>query len=464
MKIAADFMISKPAPPWLMNEYKPCRSSISRFNKVVLKRPAFWSKQAQLAESFRTHPTTLCAAGNSVGKSFSVAALVLWYLMYHKNSKVIVTAPSETQLKEVCWSYILKAFHECPYKLFPKARVYRQPMKIEIAEDWWVLAYSTKKKERLSGHHAGNLSFIVDEASGVDREIFEALDSLAPHRTLLIGNPLRPEGVFYERCMKQTTLPDKTVNFIKIPSTDSPDITVEHSARGMASKGWLDKMRREWGEGSLWWKPHILAEFPEADSASLIPMDWLFHCENTAHQPGGAKRMSIDLGTGGGGDRSVVFVRDDNGIVTYWESNTASLEQTAWKAFEFKRQWDVSDHRITYDQAGIGADFAFRLRSLGIFNPTPFVGGRPANKSFRNLRSWSYWQLRARLDPNGTWFRPFSVPQQLMPALRRELMAIRYLLTPTDALGITDKDEVINMLGHSPDLADCLAQSFAFLD
>lgn len=464
MKVSADVMISKPTPPWLFNEYEPCRQSISRFNKVVLNRPAFWSKQAELAESFRTCETTLCKAGNSVGKSFSVAALVLWYLMYHKNSKVIVTAPSETQLKEVCWAYILKAFHECPYKLFPKARVYKQPMKIEIAEDWWVLAYSTKKKERLSGHHAGNLSFIVDEASGVDREIFEALDSLAPHRTLLIGNPLRPEGVFYERCLRQQSFPDKKVNMITIPSTDSPDISVEHSARGMASKGWLEKMRREWGEGSLWWKPHILAEFPEADSATLIPVNWLDICERTPHTSGGPKRISIDLGTGNGGDRSVVIVRDDNGVISYWESRTSSMEQTAWKAFEFKRMFDVSDHRITFDQAGIGADFAFRLRSIGILNPTPFIGGRPANKQFRNMRSWCYWQLRSRLDPDGSYFRPFSMPTQLLNSLRRELMAIRYVLNVTDTLGINDKDEVVNLLGHSPDLSDCLAQSFAYLD
>jgi phage terminase large subunit len=464
LKVSADFMISKPTPPWLFNEYEPCRNSITRFNKIILNRPPFWTKQAELAESFRQKETTLCMAGNSVGKSFSVAALVLWYMMYHKNSKVIVTAPSETQLKEVCWSYILKAFHECPYKLFPKARVYKQPMKIEIAEDWWVLAYSTKKKERLSGHHAGNLSFIVDEASGVDREIYEALDSLAPHRTLLIGNPLRPEGVFYERCMRQMSQPDKKVNLIKIPSTMSPDITVEHSARGMASKGWLEKMKREWGEGSLWWKPHIQAEFPEADSASLIPLDWFNACEHSQHIPGGPKRISIDLGTGGGGDRSVIYVRDDNGIITYWESNTASLEQTAWKAFEMKRQHDVSDHRVTFDQAGIGADFAFRLRSVGIFNPTPYIGGRAANKQFRNLRAWSYWQLRSRLDPNGSWFRPFSIPQQLLSPLKRELMAIRYVLNAMDSLGITDKDDVVNMLGHSPDLADCLGQSFAYLD
>lgn len=464
MKIASDAMLSKPTPPWLFNEYGPCRDSIARYNKVVLNRPPFWSKQAELAESFRTYETTLCKAGNSVGKSFSVAALVLWYLMYHKNSKVIVTAPSETQLKEVCWAYILKAFHECPYKLFPKARVYKQPMKIEIAEDWWVLAYSTKKKERLSGHHAGNLAFIVDEASGVDREIFEALDSLAPHRTLLIGNPLRPEGVFYERCMRQQSLPDKKVNLITIPSTDSPDIHVEHSARGMASKGWLEKMRREWGEGSLWWKPHILAEFPESDSQTLIPLDWLLSCETAQHQPGGNKRIAIDLGTGGGGDRSVVIVRDDNGIIAYWESRTATMEETAWKAFEFKRIHDVSDHRITFDQAGIGADFAFRLRSIGIFNPTPYIGGRPANKAFRNYRSYSYWQLRHRLDPNGRYFRPFSMPLQFLSSIKRELMAVRYSLNVTDTLGLNDKEEVVNLLGHSPDLADCLAQSFAFQD
>lgn len=460
MRVATDEMITKPVPPWLQQEYERCRFDIPRFNKVVLDRPPFWSKQAHLCDSTVKFPTTICMAGNSVGKSFAVPAMVLHYSAYNPNSKIIITSSSETQLRQVTWANVLKAFHDCPYRLFPKARVFKQPMKIEISEDWWILAYTTTKKERMTGHHAGRLMVVMDEASGVEREIFEALDSLAPHRTVLIGNPLRPEGVFYERVMRQRANPAQSVNLIQIPSTQSPDISVEHSARGMASKSWLDSMRRQWGEGSLWWKPHVLAEFPDADTESLIPIDWLFRCEEVLYVPGGQKRIAIDLATGSGADRSVIIVRDDNGIIDFWDSRVAPLEETAWKAFEFKRKHDISDHCITWDAAGIGADFGFRLLSVGIQGAVPYVGGKTANSSFRNHRTWCYWSLRNRLDPNGAWHRPFHIPAGIMGQFRNEIAAVKYRLSLNDTTELIPKDDVIDILGYSPDLADTLAQSF----
>jgi len=462
LKVSTDEMISKPAPPWLAQEYERCRFDIPRFNRAILNRPPFWSRQADLCDSFVKYQTTICMAGNSVGKSFAVPAPVLHYSAYNPGSKIVITSSSETQLRQVTWANVLKAFYECPYRLFPKARVYKQPMKIEITEDWWILAYTTTKKERMTGHHSGRLAVVVDEASGVERDIFEALDSLAPHRTLLIGNPLRPEGVFYERVLRQRANPSDKVNLIKIPSTESPDITVEHSARGMASKSWLDAMRRQWGEGSLWWKPHVLAEFPDADTESLIPIDWLFACEQVYYTPGGQKRIAIDLSTGSGADRTVILVRDDNGIIDFWESKVASLEETAWKAFEFKRKHDISDHLITYDAAGIGADFAFRLRSVGIHNAIPYIGGKSANSNFRNHRTWSYWSLRCRLDPNGSWKRPFHIPAGIMSDFKREVSAVKYRLSVNDVTELIPKEDVIDILGHSPDIADALSQSFCY--
>ncbi len=464
MRTSPDAMMGKILPPHIRAEYSSCRDSVPRFNRVILDRPPFWSKQAELAESFRKYPVTLCQSGNSTGKSFSVAAIALWYLTYFKNSKVILTAPSETQLREVCWNYISKAFHECPYRLFPRAQAYKQPLKIEIADDWFLLAYSTKKKERLSGHHSQHLAFIVDEASGVEREVYEALDSLAPHRTLLVGNPLNPSGVFYERCMRQQANPDPRVNLIKIKSTDSPDANIPRSGRGLASKDWLDDMRREWGENSQWWKSHIEAEFPTEGGESLVPFTWLDRCA-IPHRPGGARRIAVDLGSGSGYDRSFVIVADDNGVLSYFTSNTASLEEIAWKAFEFKRQYDVSDHRLTWDQAGIGADFAFRLKTLGVHNPTPYVGGKKVKSNqFLNHRSLSHWRFRRRLDPAGEYLMPFAMPDSLVSLLRPELGAVHYELNADGRIVITPKEVVIERLGKSPDALDTLAQLFAYGD
>lgn len=464
MKTAVDLSLSKTVPDWLWAEREHCRNDIARFNHVVLGRPKLWSKQAELCDAFLKHPVTLCQSGNSTGKSFVIAAMLLHYLTYNPNSKIILTASSETQLREVCWAYISKAFGECKYRLFPKARMYKQPLKLEIAEDWFLLAYSTKKAERLSGHHSEHLVFAVDEASGVDREIFEALDSLAPHKTLLVGNPLRPDGVFYERCKKQELEPDPKTKLIKIKSTDSPDASVERSARGLASKGWLQQMEREWGKGSQWWKSHIDAEFPEADGEALLPIPWLERC-TVDHRPAGPKRIAIDLATGTGGDSSVVICADTGGVIEWWQSNTASMEETAWKAFEMRRKWDVAEHRITFDAQGVGADFAFRLRTNGIQNPIPYKSQRQVSSDyFLNHRAVSFWRLRQRLDPTGQYFIPFTIPDNMISAMKREIGSIYYNTNAQGKICITPKEEIVKLLGRSPDVTDCLSQLFAYLD
>lgn len=461
-RTVADMMLGKVCPPWLAEERERCRHSVSRFNRLVLGRPPFWSKQAQVAESFRTTRQTLCMSGNSTGKSFTLGTIALWYAAMHPHSKVVITAPSENQLRNVAWTYIQKAFNECPYRLFPQARVYKQPLKIEIAEDWFIIGYSTKKKENLTGFHAEHLAFIVDEASGVEREIYEGLDSLNPHRVFMIGNPLRSYGVFYDRCQRALREPDKNTNLIKIKSTDSPDANVERSARGLADKGWLKAMEAEWGLNSVWWQSHVEAEFPRIGGDILIPVDWVEMCE-VNHRFGGERRISIDLAKGNGGDYSYVICGDDNGVLEWWSSNTASLEETAWKAFEFRQRWGVSDHRITWDQHGIGIDFAFRLRQVGILNPTPYMGGQKVtSESFTNWRGYSHWKLRRRLDPNGMYRLQYAIPQALISRLIPEVEAVSYEEDGQGRTVITSAEEVRERLGRSPDALDCMSQQFCY--
>ena len=454
--------MGKVLPPQIREEFARCRDNIPRFNRIILNRPSLWSKQAEICESFLKYRTTLVMSGNSCGKSFLLPALALHYLTYNTPSKIILTAPSETQLREVSWNYMLKAYQECPYRLFPSCQLYRQPLKMSISTDHFLLGYSTKTTEKLSGHHSDKLCVLVDESSGVERNIYEALDSLVPHRTVLIGNPLNAHGAFYDRCQRQMADPDPTVNLIKMRSIDGPDANIEHSSRGLASKSWLDAMRREWGEGSQWWKSHIMCEFPTVGGEALVPIDWIDRCQRH-HRPGGQRKIAIDLSTGSGSDRSVVICADENGVIEWWNSKTAPMEETAWKAFEMRRKWDVSDHQVTFDAGGIGADFAFRLRSMGIANPTPYMGGKAVRSAqFLNHRSLSFWRLRRRLDPTGEHMMPYAMPLDLIEMAKREFPALTYELNGQGKVQIAKNEDVRERLGFSPDIADCMAQLFAY--
>src|SRR5581483_9153120 len=87
-----------------------CRRNPARFNRRVLGRPAYWWRQAQIAESVRDYPVTLVPAGNMVGKSFVAAGIVLDFLCHHPNCLVLCTAPSQVQLEEVLWKEVERAY------------------------------------------------------------------------------------------------------------------------------------------------------------------------------------------------------------------------------------------------------------------------------------------------------------------------------------------------------------------
>jgi hypothetical protein len=123
---------------------------------------------------------------------------------------------------------------------------------------------------------------------------------------------------------------------------------------------------------------------------------------------------------------------------------------------------------------GIGKHFPNHLVRYGLQNARPYAGsGRPiAAADFVNLRTEAAWRMRLRLDPMHipdmraphSRNEPFSFdPKEgsYIPRLREELKPLTYECYGT-AVKLLDKEEWCDILGHSPDIADTLIQSFAW--
>jgi hypothetical protein len=260
-----------------------------------------------------------------------------------------------------------------------------------------------------------------------------------------------------------------------VPSTDSPDIDEERSTRGLASRTWLEACRSDYGEGSLWWRTHILAEFPDSAIEAVIPGEWLDLAAKVRHKPGGFPRIAIDLAEGGGGDRTVILCRDDNGILDLEHSRSWTLERTAGRVAMIAQRRGVPGHRVSWDAGGIGSDFLNRLEAVGLRACRPYRGGSEGNAKFANLRAAAAWALRKRLDPkrlvpatpNSTVMipqTPFSIPPGAVALMRRELQALQYGQDDHNRIALEPKEKLVKRLKHSPDFADCLGQSFAYRD
>lgn len=442
-----------------------------RFGEVFLgrvKERGYWTKQREVCRSVVQYPTTVVPAGNAVGKSYVASGIVLWFLYSHDASIVFSTAPSQTQLAGILWKEIRAAWKDAPIPL--GGRIRANPEMLTLGDKWYAIGQATNKIERMSGHHSGQLLAVIDEASGVDDDIYEGVQSLKPTRKLMIGNPLAPKGRFWELCKKaEDGAPG--LNLIRIPSTLSPHAHLERSPVGMADANFLEESRVEYGEGSLWWLAHILAQFPEEAFEQLIGRHWLDLAESIIWTPSGPSRLAIDLGGGNGGDNSVLLCRDDNGVRDLEHSRNWSFETVAMRAAEMARRNAVEPHRVSYDAGGIGHDFGERLRVAGLPNARGYLGGREGPK-FANLRTASAWLLRRRLDPSNTapapgrriisTQTPFSIRSEHMKYLREELLGLRYTHDASGRLCLEKKEEFVERLKRSPDFSDALIQSFAF--
>ena len=75
-----------------------------------------------------------------------------------------------------------------------------------MSPGWHALGYPTTSVERASGQHAKDLLVIIEEASGVEDEIWNALYSLKYSKLVAIGNPIRAEGALSILSVKRTKI------------------------------------------------------------------------------------------------------------------------------------------------------------------------------------------------------------------------------------------------------------------
>jgi hypothetical protein len=437
-------------------------------------------------QSVNDYRITVCYTGNSIGKDYAVAGVVPWWLFTRADSQVVVTGPSQTVLGSVTWKEIRKANDKSKFPLGMTVShgIHGSPLRASVRGDWGAMGYSTTSVERASGQHNRKLLVIGEEASGIPDEIYDAIDSLKFARLLLIGNPIRSMGRFVDlihqadKDRRDGVPKHLAVNAIRISSRESPHAHLEESPCGMADATFIRDIERRHGKTSLYVRVHIDAEIPSVDAESLIPvawLDWAASQKRKVYPPGHplekTRRIACDLGEGVGRDSSAILVRDDLGILEVRYGSTLGLPEAAGIIWELRTKWDIPDERISYDRVGIGREFHLHLARRGISRAVGYAGaGSPRSADFVNLRTEAAWMLRNRLNTEHIPDHRFPDSHQPMfcippgdywARMRDELKALTYSVVGHKTALMTKEDHA-TLLGHSPDLSDCLCQSFAF--
>ena len=389
-------------------------------------------------------------SGHGTGKSTFASWAMLWYVMFRFPNKVVVTAPTTGQLFDALFAELKKWITEMPKALQPLLNVKSDRVELVAAPSEAFISARTSRAETpeaLAGVHSENVLLVVDEASGVPEPVFEAAaGSMSGHSatTLLLGNPTRSSGTFFE---SQTRM--ASAWWVRRWSClESP----------LVSDEFVEEIKLRYGEESNAYRIRVLGEFPLADDDTIIP----FHLAEAASNrdietPHGVRPIwSLDVARFGG-DRTVLCKRTGSVVTDIEAWSGLDLMQTVGR---IKAEYDgmpssLRPAEILVDSIGLGAGVVDRLRELGMPVRGVNVSESPSIKgTYTNLRTELWFKVRGWLEERGS-----RIPRN--EELLAELTSIRYTYQSSGKMAAESKDQMKKRGLRSPDLADALCLSMA---
>jgi hypothetical protein len=423
------------------------------FCREVLRFQA-WSRQREILESVRDNPRTAVRSCHGPGKSATAARAALWFLSVNPHSRVVTTAPTTAQLRDVLWREIARAHRDSRGFIGGELLGTR----LEIASDWFAVGLSTDRPDRFQGHHAEHLLLVVDEAAGVSEEIYEAASGFLTSpssRVLLIGNPTKVSGEFYSAFTSQRDL----YHGIRISAFDCPAFTGEKVARSVGRKlvscQWVTDHTRKWGEGSPLWQARIAAEFPSLADENVIALGDLEGAQARMLEPGLPLVVAADVARFGS-DETVIVLRAGNVIRIARAYNGKDTMRTTGEILRVARDAQAEHgHKpiLVVDDAGLGGGVVDRLKEQREFAVVAFLGASASkSRDYPRRRDQAWFDFAEKL------------PMLDLPAdeeLAADLLAPRYSLDSAGRRLVEAKSETKRRLRRSPDRGDAAVMAFA---
>jgi hypothetical protein len=407
-----------------------------------------------------THSRVAVRSSHKAGKSSGSAALALWWLYTKERALVIMTSAGHRQVSEILWPEVKRLHRNALTPLGGKLSISPNGG-LTLPDGRRLFGFATEDTERMGGYSGSNLLFIVDEASGVSKEIFEAIEGnrAGGASLFMIGNPTQTAGVFYDAFTSKRDF-WKTLH---ISAYDTPNSTKKEPAvAGLATPEWIEEKRKEWGPKSPLFAIRVLGEFPSQAANSVIGLQAL---ENSIQKwrPPQPEDGPLEIGCDParyGADETVIVAR--RGLYAYDPITLKNMSgpEVAGQVIELARRlvWRDSEGRalekpiVKVDVIGVGAS-VFDALSPSTFVET--VGINVAESAGDDLHERlrdRVWFAAAEWLANGGALPPHS-------GLQAELISPTYSFTPRGRRKVESKDELRKRTGRSPDHADafCLA-------
>jgi hypothetical protein len=418
--------------------------------------PQEWQKDAlrDIRDGIKTVSEVVrlaIASGNGIGKSALVAWIILWSISTYEDTRGVVTANTDAQLRTKTWAELAKWYHLFLGKdmftftataIFSSQKGHDKTWRIDA------LPWSDSNPEAFAGlHNKGKrLCLIMDEASAIPNEIWEVAEGAMTDKNtqimwLAFGNPTRNTGRFFDAFHRFR-------QYWTGRQIDSRTVEI-------SNKKQLDTWVEQYGIDSDFVKIHVLGQFPNSSENQFISVD-------LAQAGRGKKLLPIEYNFAPvvigcdpaftGADTTAITLRQGlYSHVLQVIQYTDNLVQTANILAKYEDRYHAD--AVVIDIGGIGAGVISAGRTLGRSWIGIHFQGKSPSPVYYNIRSYMWGQIREWLREGGAYDDDQQMYDDLIgPELKPRL---------DEMIQLESKEDMKKRGLPSPDRVDSLGLTFA---
>lgn len=420
---------------------------------------------------------------HGVGKSATASWAILWFALTRDGLtdwKIPITASAWRQVSK----YLFPELHKWT-RLLDWNKVgrpaFRQPeelqtlgLRLNTGEAFGVVS---DQPSSIEGAHATEIMYVLDEAKAIPKPFWEAVEGAFASGicyALALSTPGSTSGVFYSIHRKAAGYEDWSPRHV----TSAEAITA-----GRMKSEWREQRKKQWGEKSPVFLNRVEGEFAEGGTDQLIPLAWIdlanLRYLDMMDDPAIVALPVDQIGC------DVARYGDDATVITKRKRNLILPLSIREHQDTMRTVGDLiltvgAENKVTpicVDIGGLGVGVYDRLNEqkykvFGVNSALAAadINGKPLkDKSgeleFGNIRSYLWWLLRERLDPDGT--DPIGLPPDDAEderSLTGDLTDVTWGVSSSGRIIVETKDEMKKRLGRSPDAADGVALSLIPVD
>lgn len=426
-----------------------CKTDAEYFGEKCFDYVQAWQKQVEFHMALWDPKVREinCKGGHSTGKTHQISKSILEYFFVFQPILLILT-PTLRQAKHQVWANIRGWYQKSKIPLGGELL----ETQLKVAPDWYALAFSTRDPNFLRGFKGKNVLLVIDEAQGIEEELWTAIEGLLAGGTCKIirnGNPIVTDGA-YKRAFDHTgpSIANITWSCLETPNY----LEKKQVIPGIATYEWVEERRNEWGEGSIFWDALVLGEFPQVGDDNLVNMNWVKQAISNEQPLIGTRAVGVDPARYGHAETAMYAV-DGCKVLEGRFFHGQDTMKTVGHARLLKA--DSGAKRIAVDVIGIGAGIVDRLAEAG----EDVVGINVGMKSndperFQCLRDEVLWNLREHFR-NGNMGLPELVAKDMV--LINQICSIKFKIQSSKKIKVESKEEMKKRGLPSPDRLDALA-------